>query len=57
MKLNSLKVHNISEHWELIYELKKMVEELPEREMAWSSDERRTTGWRKAIREFFKYCF
>lgn len=42
MKLNSLKVHNVSEHWDLICELKKK-NQLPEKEMARSTDERRAS--------------
>lgn len=58
MKLNSLKVHNISEHWELYMNLKKKwLRNCLKGRWQGSLMEEELVFWRKAIREFFKHWF
>lgn len=57
MKLNSLKVYNISEHWELIYKLKKWLRNCLKGRWHGALMKEELLGCRKAIREFFKCWF
>lgn len=57
MKLNSLKIHSIRERWEFIYELKKWLRNCLNWRWHGALMKEELLGWRKAIREFFKYWF